>query len=182
MISKDGEMMTNKITTTSLFEVYFSRNKEGEKNKKFSPSEKKEIINIIKLTETCITKIISFSRTSPTAELYRIPIIFEKVSKTVFHKKHANHHALLNYPPIGTIWNKTVKYEGIEIKAHTGIISLCPTEMNDMIETVSHEIIHAYMNSFLMDCGVNHHNHTYFLEGLTEWMTQLVYRTRETKE
>ncbi len=123
-----------------------------------------------------LTDITSFSRTKPCNRIYRIPIIFEKVSKKVFVDKHRNHHALLDYPPIGTMWNKTVKYEGIEIKSKTAVISLCPTELDDLIESVSHELIHAYINSFLFENSINSSNKVYLLEGITEMITQLVHK------
>lgn len=79
----------------------------------------------------------------------------------------------LAIPPIGSIWNKSVKYRGIEIRSQTAVISLCPTIIDDLKESVSHELIHAYINSFLIENGINSTNKIYLIEGLTEMITQL---------
>ena len=77
-------MSISMIITTSLFEVYFSRDKQGRDNTKFNVEEKDAILSILKTTEDVLTKIVLFSRTNPRGNLYRIPIIFEKVLKKSF--------------------------------------------------------------------------------------------------
>lgn len=161
------------IDETELFEIYFSRDKKGRNDTKFKEEEKTHILKAVNYTEDTLGKILIFSKTVPNGTIYRVPLIFEKVSKLTFQKNHQNHFAILDYPPIGSMWNKTVKWEGIEIKSRTALISICPMEDKDIFETVAHEIIHAFCNSFLDHDGVNKGNRIYFLEGLTEWITKL---------
>ena len=165
--------MASKIIKTELFEIYFSRDKTGRPNKKFEPNLKRRIMESVRKTEEVIYQILSLSRTPPNGEMYRVPIIFEKISVRKFSEKHTDRYAMLDYPPIGTIWNKTVKYEGIEITSRTGIISLCPIEEDDLFETISHEITHAFFNSFIVYDGVNKGNYEYFTEGITEFITKI---------
>ena len=165
--------MTDEIIQTELFQICFAKDRKGRDNRKFKPEEQKKILESVKCTEEIISKILSFSLTSPRGEIYRVPIIFEKISQEKVRKNHQNHFAMLAYPPIGTMWNATVKFEGIEIRSHTSIISLCPVAGTDLFETISHEITHAFINSFFEERGVNFSNLTYLLEGITEWMTKL---------
>jgi hypothetical protein len=165
----------DEIIETELFEIYFSLDKKGRDNKKFNLHEKERILESVKNTEEMISKVTSFSKTSPISSIYRVPIIFEKFSKKTFEKKHKNHYGMTIYPPIGTRWNK------IEIKAKTAVILICPMDKNDIFETISHEITHAFSNSFIESDGVNFSNKIYFLEGFTEWMTQLTYKEYQTK-
>ena len=103
-----------------------------------------------------------------------------KVSKEKFLTKHTNHQAMISYPPIGSIWNKTIRYKGIEVKSKTAVISLCPIKIEETGEAVIHELTHAYSNSFLDDDGVNHNNKTYFLEVIAEFFTKIASRERKT--
>lgn len=163
----------NDIAETELFEIYFSKDRRGRGDRKFKPHEKEKILEAVSYTEETLSKILSFSKFPLNGIIYRVPVIFEKVSKEVFQKKHQNHFAMIDYPPIGTIWNKTLKFEGIEIKATTAVVSICPLQKENLFETISHETIHAFHNSFLEPNGANYSNKVYFLESLTEWTTKL---------
>ncbi|MCK4555028.1 MAG: hypothetical protein KAT83_00320 [Candidatus Aenigmarchaeota archaeon] len=169
--------MSPSIIETELFEIYFSKDKSGKEDRKFKPKEKELILKSIKSAEETISKVISFSRSKPVGEIYRVPIIFEKISKKRFQEKHQNHFAMIDYPPIGMKWNMTLKCTGIEIKSQTAVISLCPLTNKDFIETIVHEVIHAFYDSFTTINGANIKNNTYFIEGLTEWLTQLTMTT-----
>ncbi len=175
-------METNsKVEQTELFEIYFSKDKRGG-DRKFSPAEKNEILKAVDSVEKTIMQVISFSKAKPKGSIYRVPIIFEKVSKNTHMTKHQNHFAMIDYLPIGVIWNKTVKYGGIEIKSKTAIISLCPMEKGEeLFETVIHELIHAFFDSFIYGNGVNKQNEVYFVEGLTEFLTMVSKSFDKTK-
>ncbi len=168
----------SETTKTDLFEIYFSKDKKGKDNK-FRTEEKKNILEAVRKIEQTLLNVSSFSRTAAINEIYRIPVIFEKVSKETFLAKHTNHQAMTSYPPIGSIWNKTILYKGIEVKSKTAVISLCPIKTEEIGETVIHELIHAYSNSFLDDDGVNHNNKTYFLEVIAEFFTKIASRERK---
>ena len=165
-----------------MFEIYFSKDKQGKDDTKFKPDEKVKILNAIQATEEIISKVMLFSKTPPKGEIYRVPIIFEKITKIKFENKHKIHFAMIDYPPIGTMWGKALKFKGVEIKSTTAIITLCPMKEKDLFETVAHEVIHAFYDSFLNINGVNLKNRTYFLEGLTEWLTKLTSSSKEIKK
>lgn len=165
-----------------MFEIYFSKDKHGKDNTKFKIKEQEQIIEAIRSTEDTISKVMTFSKTPPKGDIYRIPMIFEKITKTKFEEKHTNHFAMIDYPPIGTIWGKTIKFKGIEIKSNTAIITLCPMNEKDLFETVSHEVIHAFFDSFLNNSGVNNKNNKYFLEGMTEWLTKITSESQKKKK
>lgn len=187
MIYSGGRIHISKqqIIATELFEITFSRDKSGEDYRKFNTFEQKKTLEAVYLTEETILRIFSFNKAFATSLIYRVPIIFEKISQSTFEKKHKNHYGLIDYPPIGTQWNKTVKYDGIEIKTHTAIIFICPVEKDfkskEIFETIAHEVIHAFENSFLDPNGVNIPNRIFFLEGITEWLARLVSLQHDQK-
>lgn len=155
------------IKKTELYEIYFSKTRKGKNDKKFTPTEQKIILETIKKTEDVLSKFLSFSLEKPYENLYRVPVIFEKVSKKVFTKKHQEHFALINWPPIGLKWNS------IKIKSTTAVISLCPIK-DELQSTIAHELIHAFTESFLSENGVNSKNVKYFKEGMTEFLTKIL--------
>lgn len=167
-----GGKVSNVFIETEMFKIYFSLDKCG-RDFKFQSTEKSSILEAVKWTEGTILKISGFSQTSPTGSIYKIPVIFEKLSTEKFLSKHQNHLGMISFPPIGEIWNGTSKYKGIEIKSRTAVISLSPMEKDHFFSTVCHEVIHAFFDSFLTPGGVNLENKVYFLEGLTEWLTKL---------
>ena len=56
-------MAKDNIIKTELFEIYFSRDKRGKDNFKFSPKEKNNLITAIKWTEGTIIKVLERSKT-----------------------------------------------------------------------------------------------------------------------
>ncbi len=169
------ERLRKYTINTELFEIYFSRDKTGKPNKKFKLVEQNKILEAINITEETIINAHSYSKLKPIGRIYRTPIIFEKVSKKIFEEKHKDHHAIIDYLPAGMVWNGTFKFKGVEIKTRTALISLCPQPVQEYFQTISHELIHAFYDSFLCTEGINNRNKEYFLEGIAEWLAQLTY-------
>ncbi len=168
--------MSEEIIQTELFNVCFSKTKDGKDDLKFKPNEKKDMVRAVKQTEDTLIKFIGFSRTQPIGKIYTVPIIFEKVKKTTFEERHPNHLAIIDFLHAGTYWGGTLKVKGIEIKDRTALISLCPFKKEHLFETIYHETVHAFVDSFLSTNGVNGNNEEYLIEGLAEALAQITKR------